>query len=110
MVSVEGEISGRVFFKSIVGVIFTILVNYCQYVSLCIYHFLQINHVILCYLMAVNVFPINMIFHLRGVFDLLHPVMICFIQSTLQWRYNERYDVLNHRRLDCLLNRLFMRR
>ena len=27
----------------------------------------------------------------------------------LQWRYNERDDVSNHRRLDCLLNRLFRR-
>ena len=29
---------------------------------------------------------------------------------TLQWRYNESVSVLNHRRLNCLLNRLFMRR
>ena len=28
---------------------------------------------------------------------------------TLQWRHNERYGVSNHRRFDCLLNRLFMR-
>ena len=26
----------------------------------------------------------------------------------LQWRHNERDSVSNHRRLDCLLNRLFM--
>ena len=25
----------------------------------------------------------------------------------LQWRYDERDGVSNHRRLDCLLNRLF---
>ena len=29
---------------------------------------------------------------------------------TSQWRHNERDGVLNHRRLDCLLNRLFRRR
>ena len=29
---------------------------------------------------------------------------------TLQWRHNERDGVLNHRRLDCLLNILFRRR
>ena len=29
---------------------------------------------------------------------------------TLQWRHNEREGVLNHRCLDCLLNRLFRRR
>ena len=28
----------------------------------------------------------------------------------LQWRHNERNGVSNHRRLDCLLNRLFRRR
>ena len=30
--------------------------------------------------------------------------------SSLQWRHNERDGVSNHRRLDCLLNRLFRRR
>ena len=29
---------------------------------------------------------------------------------SLQWRHNERGGVTNHRRLDCLLNRLFRRR
>ena len=29
---------------------------------------------------------------------------------TLQWRHNERNGISNHRRLDCLLNRLFGRR
>ena len=29
------------------------------------------------------------------------------IQLLLQWRHNERDGVSNHRRLDCLLNRLF---
>ena len=28
----------------------------------------------------------------------------------LQWRHSERDDVSNHRRRDCLLNRLFRRR
>ena len=30
--------------------------------------------------------------------------------KTLQWRHNERNGVSHHRRLDCLLNRMFMRR
>ena len=30
--------------------------------------------------------------------------------KTLQWRHNERDGVSNHRRIDCLLDRLFMRR
>ena len=35
---------------------------------------------------------------------------ISYLQcSALQWRHNECYGVSNHRRLDCLLNRLFMR-
>ena len=29
---------------------------------------------------------------------------------TLQWRHNDSGGVLNHRRLDCLLNHLFRRR
>ena len=29
---------------------------------------------------------------------------------SLQWRHNDRDDVPNHRRLDCLLNRLFRNR
>ena len=32
------------------------------------------------------------------------------VELTLQWRHNERNGVSNHRRLDCLLNRLFRRR
>ena len=31
-------------------------------------------------------------------------------ERTLEWRHNERDGVSNHRRLDCLLNRLFRRR
>ena len=34
---------------------------------------------------------------------------IC-LDGTLMWRHNERDGVSNHRRLDCLFNRLFMRR
>ena len=30
--------------------------------------------------------------------------------ESLQWRHNERNGVSNHRRLDCLLNRLLRRR
>ena len=33
----------------------------------------------------------------------------CYLHHTLQWRHNEPY-VSNHRRLDCLLDRLFRRR
>ena len=32
------------------------------------------------------------------------------VKSILQWRHNERNGVSNHRRPDCLLNRLFRRR
>ena len=31
-------------------------------------------------------------------------------RESLRWRHNERGDVSNHQRLDCLLNRLFRRR
>ena len=31
-------------------------------------------------------------------------------KKSLQWRYNGRDGVLNHRRLDCLLKRLSMRK
>ena len=33
-----------------------------------------------------------------------------YIGESLQWRHNERDGVLTHRRLDCLLNRLFRHR
>ena len=33
-----------------------------------------------------------------------------YMRQPLQWRHNERDGVLNHLRLDCLLNRLFRRR
>ena len=32
------------------------------------------------------------------------------LSKSLQWRHNERNGVSNHRRYDCLLNRLFRRR
>ena len=32
------------------------------------------------------------------------------VSFTLQWRHNERHGVSNHRRLNCLPNRLFKRR
>ena len=32
------------------------------------------------------------------------------LMKPLQWRHNEHYGVSHHQRLDCLLNRLFMRR
>ena len=32
------------------------------------------------------------------------------LHESLQWRHNERDGVSNHRRLECLLNRLFRRR
>ena len=35
--------------------------------------------------------------------------VVAFIYKALQWRHNERDGVSNHRRLDCLLNRLFRR-
>ena len=34
----------------------------------------------------------------------------CQLYHPLQWRHNERDDVSNHQRFDCLLNRLFRRR
>ena len=35
---------------------------------------------------------------------------VLLAQYASQWRYNQRASVSNHRRLDCLLNRLFKRR
>ena len=40
----------------------------------------------------------------------LHTVRITSQELPSQWRHNERDGVSNHRRLDCLLNRLFWRR
>ena len=36
--------------------------------------------------------------------------MLRLLQYSLQWRHNELDGVSNHRRLECLLNRLFSRR
>ena len=33
--------------------------------------------------------------------------MVVILRVSLQWRYNERNGVSNHRRLDCLINCLF---
>ena len=41
--------------------------------------------------------------------DRLHRRSLVSI-NTLQWRHNERDGFSNHRRLDCLLTRLFRRR
>ena len=38
---------------------------------------------------------------------LLANCCICLGKLSLQWRYNERNDVSNRQRHDCLLNRLF---
>ena len=34
-------------------------------------------------------------------------MILCWLTNSLQWRHNEPDGVSNHRRLDCLLNRLF---
>ena len=47
------------------------------------------------------------------IFLIFNPIASACEQGvglTLQWRHNERNGVSNHRRLDCLLNRLFRRR
>ena len=41
-----------------------------------------------------------------GYFILQQPRVLVQV-LTLRWRHNERHGVSNHRRLDCLLNRLF---
>ena len=42
--------------------------------------------------------------------DVAQSVYIRSTQCNAQWRHNERDSVSNHRRHDCLLNRLFRRR
>ena len=44
------------------------------------------------------------------VFRIVTYHVFLYILKTLQWRHNERDGVSNHRRLDCLHNRLFSRR
>ena len=60
------------------------------------------------------IFPSNNITVLKGFISLSY---FCFLSCcivlqfyTLQWRHNERDGVSNHRRHDCLFNRLFRRR
>ena len=36
--------------------------------------------------------------------------VVCGVMSSLQWRYNERGGISDHRRLDCLHSRFFRRR
>ena len=43
-------------------------------------------------------------------FSNLWHVCVGIWKLSLQWRYNERHGVSNHRSLDCLLSRLFRRR
>ena len=49
---------------------------------------------------------------LRDYHHWLHWKLSCFELSlySLQWRHNKRDGISNRRRLDCLLNRLFMRK
>ena len=61
-----------------------------------------------CMHLAVRERPSNLITH-----ELTHlnlgtaPHQLC---TPLQWRHSEHHGVAHHRRLDCLLNRLFRRR
>ena len=45
-----------------------------------------------------------------SLFMWFHMLWFSLYVYTLQWRYNEGDGYSNHRRLDCLLNRLFRRR
>ena len=56
-------------------------------------------------------FPSNGQWRVALMFSLICVVHPWYWTSiTLQWRHNERDGVSNHRRLDCLLNRMFRRR
>ena len=56
-------------------------------------------------------FFVGFVTHLLDFFGLLHWGWLSYDgTSVLQWRHNERDRVSTHRRLDCLLNRLFRRR
>ena len=50
------------------------------------------------------------ILHLHQLYKTIKKMNSWVTQKTLQWRHNERDGVSNHRRLDCLLNRLFRHR
>ena len=46
----------------------------------------------------------------RIMFRVIYSLWDCLIMASLQWRHNEREGISDHRRLDCLHNRLFRRR
>ena len=46
----------------------------------------------------------------RKIFNTANGYLWSSLSDTSQWRHNERHGVSNHRRLDCLFNRLFMHR
>ena len=53
------------------------------------------------------------LWHKVQTYSRLHthsPIRVVRCIVALQWRHNGRCDVSNHRRLDCLLNRLFRRK
>ena len=50
-------------------------------------------------------------YHYQATIKHYKTRMVCILLGmSLQWRHNEFDGVLNHQRLDCLLNRLFRRR
>ena len=61
----------------------------------------------------VNIFWVTLYWHLTILLAVKVLMLITYCSKelikafTLQWRYNERDGVSNHRRLDCLLHRLF---
>ena len=57
---------------------------------------------------AIMQWPVSIWFPVRAT--LCHDFRFCSHPSALQWCYNERDGVSNHRRLACLLKRLFRRR
>ena len=68
--------------------------------------------IMLCYVMLCYV----MLCYVMLCYVMLCYVMLCYIItlwypcSALKWRHNERNGILNHRRFNCLLHHLFMRR
>ena len=63
---------------------------------------------VMCQSLLIFYFMQNQVF-MRGInFRVYRPYILS--HSALQWRHNERDGVSNHRRLDCLLKRLFRRR